>query len=664
MRRPSGSFPIRSPLGVIAGTFCATILMLFWFRLGIAIAPELQRFYLGAYLKTGLQSAVPNLGRKPVEKQYVAVLDGANLAVQTSVDRDPAKTHRQVITANPGAFHQWLEKRVYCGSAMGTIFRWPMCASFVSFLVLIGLGLNWDFRRREHARDGEHIRGTELLSWRAFNREVLKPKGAVPGVSFTVGALGQKVVMSRELEPYHFNIFGSTGMGKSTLIRELLYQIEARGDVAVIYDTKGEYRDEFFSEERRDIILDPGDQRCPYWAIEAEAPDEAQATPWAMAFWPDEPRQQPFFKKHPRAIFAYLLSRYSVFNEPADPATCAALGYWLTHPRIEVSRRVKGTEHAVSTDDRARDQSQGLWATLGEIAKPLRMMPQTRDERREFTVREWSEKRDGWIFMTSTPETVDALLPLHSAIMDLLILKNQAPAPEPGERVPVVWYIIDEAATLQKLPQLESGTTKQRASGNPIVLGFHDMAQLKKRYGDEGAVTIMSQAFTNIVLRTGDPAAAKHAEMLIGHHEVERVQENRPVHLMARHRSRSWSNQTVDTPVVSAAEIQGLPRFTGYLLQEGKVVRIKIQRLARRSCTGRLERLIPPVIFREPPERDLGESDDEIAPVDDETKADSGTANGTTNTPSEPPSQIGGANPFSRRRRRESSDGQLPMELR
>ncbi|MBV9611589.1 MAG: type IV secretion system DNA-binding domain-containing protein, partial [Acidobacteriaceae bacterium] len=157
------------------------------------------------------------------------------------------------------------------------------------------------------------------------------------------------------------------------------------------------------------------------------------------------------------------------------------------------------------------------------------------------------------------------------------------------------------------MPQLESGTTKQRASGNPIVLGFHDMAPLKKRYGDEGAITIMSQAFTNIVLRTGDPTAAKHCEMLIGHHEVERIQENRPVHLMARHRSRSWSNQTIDTSVVSAAEIQGLPRFTGYLLQEGKVVRIKIQKLARRARSKRMERMIPPVIFREPPERDLGE---------------------------------------------------------
>jgi type IV secretory pathway TraG/TraD family ATPase VirD4 len=284
----------------------------------------------------------------------------------------------------------------------------------------------------------------------------------------------------------------------------------------------------------------------------------------------------------------------------------------------------------------------------------------TREDRREFTVREWSVNRRGWIFMTSTPDTVDALLPLHSAVMDLLILKNQAPAVESSARVPVVWYIIDEAATLQKLPQLESGTTKQRGSGNPIVLGFHDMAQLKKRYGDEGAVTIMSQAFTNIVLRTGDPAAAKHAEMLIGHHEVERITENRPVHMLTKHRARSWSNQTVDTPVVSAAEIQGLPRFTGYLLQEGKVVRIKIQKLARAVRTGRIERLIPPVIFREPPERDLAAESVTIAPVDD---APDLVAPATVLSKAADGLPTGAGNPLLRRRGAQGSDTQVSMEV-
>jgi hypothetical protein len=110
MRRPSGSFPIRAPIGVIAGALCATALLPVWFKLGVALAPELQRFYLSTYVKTGLQSALPNLGRQSVEKQYVAVLNGQNLAVQRSVDAHLKTLHQELITANPQAFHFWMQR--------------------------------------------------------------------------------------------------------------------------------------------------------------------------------------------------------------------------------------------------------------------------------------------------------------------------------------------------------------------------------------------------------------------------------------------------------------------------------------------------------------------------------------------------------------------------
>jgi hypothetical protein len=153
--------------------------------------------------------------------------------------------------------------------------------------------------------------------------------------------------------------------------------------------------------------------------------------------------------------------------------------------------------------------------------------------------------------------------------------------------------------------------------------------------------------------------------MLIGHHEVERIQENRPVHLLARHRSRSWNNQTIDTPVVSAAEIQGLPRFTGYLLQEGKVVRIKIQKLSQRVRSGRLERRIPPVIFREPPRQPDLPQVDTIAPVDDDQElvpAPCTTAVADECQRSEP-SHLMADNPLRRRRSQPDLDTQEAVEV-
>lgn len=153
--------------------------------------------------------------------------------------------------------------------------------------------------------------------------------------------------MRRDLEAYHTALLGSTGMGKSTLFRELCYQIGALGETAILKDPKGEFRDEFYDEARGDIILDPSDQRCPYWALEREARDEAEATPWAQAFWPDEPMSYTFFKKYVRLQFAYLISRYSSFNEKKEPATCVNLARWLAKPEAMVAPLLKGSEHAV-----------------------------------------------------------------------------------------------------------------------------------------------------------------------------------------------------------------------------------------------------------------------------------------------------------------------------
>ena len=304
------------------------------------------------------------------------------------------------------------------------------------------------------------------------------------------------------------------------------------------------------------------------------------------------------------------MSRYSAYNEPGDTATCAKLGYWLANGEREILPRVKGTEHYRSlnrggtTKVEISDQSQGLFSTLGKIAKVLRMMPATPEGRRTFSLKEWKRDRRGCIFLCSEPETQEAVLPLHTAIVDMAILHTQA---EVRDRdVPRVWFVLDEVATMDRIGQLESGMTKQRASGNPIVLGCHDLPQLEERYGEKGAQTITAQAYTNIVLGTGSEREALHIEKMIGHEEIDRVTENRPWHLMLfnrGHRARSITNQVTTTAPVTAAEIQALPRFEGYILQEGRVLRFKLRPPKKKAVLAEpVQRIIPPLIYREEPE--------------------------------------------------------------
>lgn len=457
-------------------------------------------------------------------------------------------------------------------------------------MLFVSAGAYLDHAHNREARNGRRLRGPGLISRSRFN---WRTKG--DGLGFRIdngrnplewlrpGESGRYLRIRRDREAHHIQIAGDTGSGKSTLVREVLFQVEGRREIAVIFDPDREYIQEFFSEERGDWVLNAKDERCPYWPIGAEADDEAEATPIANGLFPDEPTLQRFFLTHTRAIFAYLLAAYR--------PTVNELAYWMAHPE-EIDKRVKGTEHSHTLTVNAAPQRAGILGSLNEAGKPLRMMPVHAEGRRIWTVRDWVKERKGWIFITSTPDTIDALRPIQSLWLDILILKLQTSERNPGK--PRVWMILDELASLNALPQLHTALTKQRKSDNPIVLGFQGMSQLDALYGKK-AETILSQAYTNIVLRTRELRAARHLGELIGKAQLERIRESKPARLFQR-RYRTYNTERVVDPVVMESEIQGLEDLTGYFVQQDKVVAIRFHPRTRcRRATDLIERIIPPL---------------------------------------------------------------------
>ena len=678
---PLGAFPLRIPLGKLLAVLAALVLTPAWWALNEARSPFLEKFYERTYWLSLRDSFAVAPGGQPLGAEYEVALENTPNGLALAGVEDAEEFRGTLIiqkqSLNPKLFHAWLKDHVYHGSALN---RYGLLGAVetASFFVLLMFGANFDRRRRLSAMDGTHRRGTRFICWQRFNGEQLGPlwrlwmffsyrrlastkvqaairrsrrwaatpacyraaAGRVaqflrfvglrwpgaegPGLALEIGLLARAVI-SEELIPYHLNLFGGTGRGKSTLIRNIILLIRARNETFVVHDPKREFYREFY-RPGIDWAIDPRLEECPYWAMEDEAADEPEATPWASSFFPEHPRSQPFFVRKPRAIFAYLMSRYSAHNEPGEPATCARLGSWLSGGESEILKRVKGTEHyrslnrGGSTTVEISDMSQSLFTTLGEIAKVLRMMPASPEGRRRFSLREWKKNRQGCIFLCSEPETQEAIMPLHTAIADMAILHTQA---EVHDRdVPRVWFVFDEAATMGRVGQLESGMTKQRASGNPIVLGFHDLPQLEQRYGEKGAQTITAQAYTNIIVGTGSDKEAAHIEKMIGHEEIDRVTENRPWHLLLfnkGHRARSVTNQITSTAPVTAAEIQALPRFHGYMLQEGRVLRFNIRRPRKKGALIEpVLRTIPPLIFREDPAESLPAADGVVVcPVDD-----------------------------------------------
>ena len=224
---------------------------------------------------------------------------------------------------------------------------------------------------------------------------------------------------------------GDFGTGKSTLIRQLLSQLEARGDTAIVYDPALEYTPQFYSPERSDVILNPLDARSPYWSPGDELRHDAEALTLATSLFPERANENPFFTEGPRRIFAHLLT----FRPTAEE-----LASWLCHDD-ELDRRVHGTPYASIIDRQAPAQRSGVLAALNMVADTPNLLPPESATGGRWSAMSWARDRRGWLFLTSTPETRTRLVPLTSLWLDMLVLRLMNHG-QPGHRP--VWFVLDE----------------------------------------------------------------------------------------------------------------------------------------------------------------------------------------------------------------------------
>ena len=103
------------------------------------------------------------------------------------------------------------------------------------------------------------------------------------------------VRIPRREEQSHLLLLGDSGTGKSSLIRQLLPQIRARGESAIVYDPALEFTPQFYDPAQGDLILNPVDERMPYWTPSDEVRYAPEALTLANSLFPDKPHENPFF---------------------------------------------------------------------------------------------------------------------------------------------------------------------------------------------------------------------------------------------------------------------------------------------------------------------------------------------------------------------------------
>lgn len=544
-----------------------------WIRFG---ATPLQRHYLPIYERT---SAISMFSQTHRSSYRVLFLVGEQHPVRPAMNDDvllgrtmergggsipvtlSATARQQGYTSLfRGAERNFIDARlrdflqdvVYEKLSLLQFFRVPLIGGGIVLVILLPMGAWKEVERQKQLRYGRRLKGPEMLTPRQFNRVV---KG--DGAGIKTDHMRKMLRIPARAEAQHIQIIGDTGAGKSALMFQLLRQVRSRGDSAIVYDPAREFVKRFYDPTLGDVILNPLDKRCPYWGPSEELRSRSEAKALAVSlFQPPQDKKGEFFIESPQKIFAFLMAYGPTPDE---------LVSWMSNPD-EIDRRLKNTEHAHLIDPRAHQQRAGVLGSLGLVADSLRLLPKETEVDGKWTATEWAEKRRGWIFLTSLPAEREALRPLQSLWIDWLVLRLLN---EPTEAQRRVWFVIDELASLQKLPQLHTAITEARKSRNPVVLGFQGKAQLEYLYGHLAEV-MLSQPATSIWLTTKEPNAGEWVSKFIGKVEIERLRET---HFDGTRAGRNFSLDRQIEPLVMESEISGLPDLHAYMKYQNYVTR-------------------------------------------------------------------------------------------
>lgn len=474
---------------------------------------------------------------------------------------DPGMTIRHegrdyLVSARAVAAH-----RYYRGAASVTR-SFVMRGSLIGFAAwLSGLFLLRGVaeRRRDRALRDRVIGGTKVTS------EAALAKLTAAEADERSLALGP-VPFPPRLETRHLAMVGTTGSGKTTVLRQMLDRIEERGEAALVYDTSGEFIAHYFNPGRGDIILGPFDARCAYWSPLAEIAHPADADRIAHQLITETGRHdRDVWLETSRILVANMLRALWREGKGTLPDLLDAL---QVRTKDDLKAWLGDSSSARTFADDADRATGSVLFMLAKAANLIQFLRMQDGDEKPFSFRAFIaglDERKGarpWIFVPRKEDYFEASKPLLACWLECAASALLALAPSADRRV---WFLLDELADLPRVDNLARLLPEGRKFGAAVVLTFQAIGQMRHRYGDDLAEAMLGCCNTKLFLQMIDGESRQWASETIGSCEVE-------VHTMTGalggddDKPRiTLGRQRKTRPAIFESELR-LARHEGYLL--------------------------------------------------------------------------------------------------
>lgn len=328
---------------------------------------------------------------------------------------------------------------------------------------------------------------------------------------------GCSVNLDSEALERHLLFLGSIGSGKTNAIFHVLSELRremTEKDVMIVFDTKGDYVQEFYQKGDA-VIANREDDNYRYvrWNVFrdisfkapkniAEPINEVSRTLYDEVL---KKSKEIFFPYAARdlttAVLIALLRKFSD-REPTNSdvrrylygSSIEELHSLITD--FDIESDLKG---ALQYIDLKTPQTQGVMSTIKIMVQDL--FTGSFGEPGDFSVRQFvSEKRGRALFIEYDIDSGRTLLPIYRVLFDLAIKEALSRKRSEGN----VYFVIDEFALLPNLYHIDNGVNFGRSLGAKFVVGAQNVAQVNEAYGKGRGSSILSSFGTVFAFRLYD----------------------------------------------------------------------------------------------------------------------------------------------------------------
>ncbi len=386
-----------------------------------------------------------------------------------------------------------------------TVFFLHLSVPFLLSLIFSFCITKASLKNRGNSKELDYISGPELRSGKEAiahankqQKRELKSAHAKLGIK-----VHPEIPVSIAREQNNFCILGTTGAGKSTILKPIIQQVIDRKDHAIIYDEKGEYTQSFYQKSNT-ILLAPWDARSAMWDIGKDIHSEEDAELLAQCLIPySDKEKEKIWPDGARLILTGMI--VSLMHEHKNKWEWNDLYELLKLSNEQILLRIKPCYPTInSLIQKDSKTTQGFFVHLITNLNWLKHLGLAwkRTNKKSFSLQQWIKdgNKKHVIIIQASSEYEAVGKPLCNAVISFMTKHYLSPSND--VRRPT-WLFIDEFANLPPNPSIKKWLELSREYGGRSVICTQSLSQIRGIYGENETDALLNLLSNVITLRLG-----------------------------------------------------------------------------------------------------------------------------------------------------------------